>query len=118
MRDVDAMDMPAAEPADVADAQAVRDRSGTGILVDDVPDGRRPDQKTVVVIVDGGIVLVPGSDEFRGVTGKEEILQVDVAEHHLLMTAFETVQAAVRVLFKKLEVGRVVLDFVGMQVAE
>src|SRR6266576_3392083 len=81
MREIEAADVAVAEPAEIADANALEDRAGAGILVDDIADVRGANEKAVVVIVKAGIVFVPGGDEFRGVAGKKEVLQVDVAEN-------------------------------------
>ena len=52
-----------------------------------------------------GVVFVPGCDEFGRVTRKEEILQVNIAQHNLLVAAFEGVQAAVGVFLEELEIA-------------
>ena len=88
VREIDAADVAAAEPAEIADANAVRDRSARA-LIDDVADGRGADQKAVVVVMKAGVVFVEGADEFRGVAREEKILQIDVAENDLLVAAVE-----------------------------
>ncbi len=113
MRYIDAADVPTAKPAEVSDANAVRDGTGAGILIDDVSDGRGANKKTVVVIVNRGVIFIPRADEFRGVTSKKEILQVDVAEDDLLVAPIKSVETAVRVLLEEVEIGQVVFHAVG-----
>ena len=43
-------------------------------MVDDIADGRGANEKAVVVIVEAGVVFVPGGDELHSVAGKEEVL--------------------------------------------
>ena len=118
VREIEAMDVAAAEPAEIADANAVEDRAGARILVDDIADGRGANQEAVVVIVKAGIVFVPGGDEFRGVTGKKEILEICIAEKDLLMTAVERVEPAVGVFLEEVKIGDVVFDTIAVKVAE
>jgi len=103
MREIEAADVAVAEPAEIADANTLEDRAGAGILVDDIADGRGANEKAVVVIVKAGIVFVPGGDEFRGVAGKKEVLQVDVAEKDLLVAPVEGVKSAVGIFFEELK---------------
>ncbi len=63
MREIEPMDVAAAKPAEIADANAVENRTAGRILVDDISDRRRADKEPVVVIVQAGIVLVPGGDK-------------------------------------------------------
>src|SRR5713226_9203851 len=74
VREIEPADGSAAEPAEIANANAVEDRSTAGSLTDDIANGRGTNEKAVVVIVQAGIVFVPGDDEPRGVAGKKEIL--------------------------------------------
>src|SRR6266850_1162799 len=118
MRQIDPANMSAAEPAEVTNANAMKNRACPGILIDHVANRRRANQKAVVVIMDAGIIFIPGGDEFRGVAGEKEILQIDVAEYHLLVAAFERVEAAVRVFLKELEIRQIVLDASGMDISK
>src|SRR4029077_17329198 len=52
VREIEAADGSAAAPAKVPDADAVGDRSGARILVNDIADGSGADKETVVVVVD------------------------------------------------------------------
>src|SRR6267143_1908264 len=65
-----------------------------------------------------GIVLVPCDNELCRVAGEKEVLKIDVAEKDLLMAAFERVESAVSVFFKKMEVGEIVFDAIAVKVAE
>src|SRR4029077_7838809 len=56
--------------------------------------------------------------KFRGVAGKEKILQIDVSHDNLLMTALESVEAAVAGFLEKLKIRGVVPDAVAVPVAE
>jgi hypothetical protein len=118
VREIQAADVTAAEPAEIADADAVRDRAGTGILVDDVTDRGGAHEEAVVVVVDAAVVFAPGDDKFGGVAGKEKILEIDIGEEELLVAEGEGVERAVSIFFEKIEVGRVVFDLVGVEVAE
>src|SRR6266850_1243565 len=118
VREIEAVDVSAAEPAEITDANAVEDGACARILVDDIADGRGANKEAVVVIVKAGIVFVPGSDEFRGVAGKKEVLEIDVAEKDLLVAPVERVESAVGVFFEKMEIGNVVFDAITVEVAE
>ena len=118
MGQINAANVAAAKPAEVAHANAVTNRPRSRILVDDVPNRRRADQEAVVVIVQARIVFVPRGDKFCRIAGKKEILQISVPKHHLLVAAVERVQAAVCVFLEEVKVGEVVLDAVTMQIAE
>src|SRR6266436_31788 len=74
VREIEPVDVSAAKPPEIADANGMEDRPTAWILVDDIADGRGTNEKTVVVIVQAGIVFVPRCDELRGVAGKKEIL--------------------------------------------
>ena len=90
VREIEAADVAAAEPAKIADANAVGNGACAGILIDDVADRRGADEETVVIVVDAAVVFVPSSDELGGVARKEKVLEIDVADHHLLLAADET----------------------------
>src|SRR6266481_4002069 len=74
VRHIDPANVSAAEPAEVTNANAMKNRARPGILINHVADRRRADQKTVVVIMHAGIILIPGGDEFRRIAGEKEIL--------------------------------------------
>src|SRR6266446_397949 len=118
VREIEPVDVAAAEPAEIADANAVEDGASPRILVDDIADGRGANEAAIVVIVKAGIVFVPGGDEFRGVTGKKEVLQVNAAEKDLLVAAVESVESAVGVFFNEVKIGEVVFDAIAVEVAE
>src|SRR6202043_288182 len=67
VREIESMDVAAAEPAEIAHANAVDNRAGAWILVDDIADWRGANKEAIVVIVKAGIIFVPGDDEFRGI---------------------------------------------------
>src|SRR5437016_3033321 len=99
VREIEAMNVAAAEPSEIGDARSEEDRASSRTLVDDIADGRGANKKAVVVIVEAGIVFVPGGHEFRGVAGKKEVLEIDVAEKDLLVAAAERVESAVGAFF-------------------
>src|SRR5580692_6233176 len=86
VRQIDAPNVPAAQPAEIANANTVRQRTAAWTLIDHVAHWRWPHKKTVIVVVHARIILVPSSDEFRGVTWEEKVLQIDVRQHNLLVT--------------------------------
>src|SRR5215831_19672543 len=96
----------------------MQNRPRAGILIDDVCDWRGPHQESVIVVVQVPIILVPGAQEFRGVSREKEILDVNVAQHHLLMAAVERVELAVGVLLQEIEIRRVVFDAIRLQIPE
>src|SRR5882762_3251118 len=112
------LNVSATEPAEVTNANTMKNRACPGILIDHVADRRRANQKAVVVIMHAGIILIPGADELRRVAGEKEILQINATEEHLLVAAFDGVEAAVRVLLEELEIREVVLDAVGMEISK
>src|SRR5437660_10454936 len=85
MREIEAADVAVAEPAEITDANTLEDRAGAGVLVDDITDGRGAHEEAVVVIVEAGIVFLRGGDEFRGLAGKNEVLQGHVADKDQLV---------------------------------
>src|SRR5437870_4873029 len=118
VREIQAPNVAAAEPAEIPNANAVKNRTRAGILVDDVADGRGPDEEAVVVVMQAGVVLIPRGDKFRGVAGEEEILQIDVAQNDLLMAAVKRIEATVGVLFDEVEVRQIVLDAIAVEIAK
>ena len=67
VRQIDALDVAAAKPAEIADTNAVKNRADAGILIDDVAHGRRTDEETVVVVMEAAVVFVVGDEKFGGV---------------------------------------------------
>src|SRR5262249_42853925 len=118
VREIEATNVTAAQPSQIADTNSVCNRTCAGVLIDDVADRCGAHQKTVVVVMDWRVILIPGGDEFRSVTRKKEVLQIHVAEQDLLMAALEAVQAAVGIFLEKLKIRSVVLDPIGVQIAE
>ena len=118
VRQIDALDVAAAEPAEVANTNAVKDRADAGILVDDVADGRRTDEETIVVVVESAVVFVVGDEKFGGVAREKGILQISVGNGDLLAAALECVEAAVGVFFEEMEVGEIVFNAIAVEVAE
>src|SRR5712672_583473 len=118
MREIEAVNVPVAKPAKIANANSVENGTAAGILIDNVSDGRGANEKTVVVIMQAGVILVPGSHEFRGVTGKKEILQVHIAEKHLLVAPFERIEAAVGVFLKEVKICKIVFDAIAVKIPE
>jgi len=114
--EIEAFDVTAAEPAEIADADAVRD--GAEALVDDVAERSRTDEEAVVVVMHAGIVFVEGANEFGGVAREKEILDIQVAQDNLLVAASKAVEAAVGIFFEQIEVGGVVFETIAAQIAE
>ncbi len=81
-------------------------------------DGRGTDQKSVVVVVNAGVVAVVVKAEFGGVALGEKILDVDVRDVDLLSATLKCVQAAVRIFLEEVEPGEIVGQAVGTQIAE
>ena len=118
VRKIDALDVAAAEPAEITDADTMENCARAGILIDDVAHGRRTDEETVVVVMEAAVVFVVGDEKFGGVAREKEILQISVYNGDLLAAALECVQAAVGIFFEEIEVGGVVFDFVVVKIAE
>src|SRR5208283_3440789 len=114
--EVQTLDVAAAQPAEITDANAMRNRSNT--LINNISDGRGAHQETIVVVMDAGIVLVPSGDEFRSVAGEKEILQIDIAEKDLLSAAIKSVQAAVSIFLQQMKISGIVFDAVAVKIAE
>src|SRR5215467_8654714 len=108
--------MAASQPAEIPHPNAMKNRPSA--LVDHVSDWRGPHKKPVVVVVQARIILVPRRHDLRGVPGKEEILQIDICQNHLLMPTVECVEPAVRAFLEEMEIGEVVLDAAAVQVAK
>src|SRR6266852_2106583 len=106
--------MSIARPSQIVGVNVVRmDRA-----IHDRSDGSRTDQKTVVVVVNAGIVLVVVEAEFRGVSLGEEILHVQIGDVDLLSAILECVQSAIGIFFEKMKPCEVVGQSVGAQIPE
>src|SRR5262249_26283205 len=109
VRDVEAIDVPVARPAEIGDVEPVRlehaDRIGAH-------------QKAVLVKLEAGVVVVGGGAELRRVTGKDEVLDVIIRDDEVLVAVVERIQLAVGVLFEWAEIDEVELLTVGVAVAE
>ena len=81
-------------------------------------DGRRPHQEIIGVVLERRIVFVVMEAGLNRVAGLDEILPVNIGDHHLLVAVGQGVQAAVGVLFQHREIRQVELIAVGIQVAE
>src|SRR6202040_3206819 len=107
VRHIHAPDVAAAEPAQISDANTVQDR--TYSLVDHTADRRRAHQETVVIVMEAGVVFVERANKFRGVAGKKEVLQINIAENNLLMALVENgIQAAIRIFLEQIEIRCIV----------
>ena len=118
VRKIDAANVAAAKPAKIADANAVRERTASGALIDDIANRCGANEKAVVVVVNARIIFVPRTNEFRGVTGKEKILKIDISQHNLLVTAIKSVETAVGIFFEELKIRGVVFDAVAVPIAK
>ena len=97
-------DVPVAGKADIigVDLVGLKDADGIG-----------PDEKAVVVEMDGRLVVVVVEADLRGIARHEEVLPVIVHDEHVLAAIVERVQAAVGVLFELVEEQDVELVAVG-----
>src|ERR1700752_3041459 len=75
-------------------------------------------KETVVVVMHARLVLVIVDAELGRVTGVDEILQIKIRNNHLLVPQPERVEAAVGVLLEEIEIRRVVLPAVRVQVSK
>ncbi len=75
-------------------------------------DRRGPRQKSVVVVVNSGVVLIVVNAELRCVARLEEILHVQIRDDHLLVPWLECVESAVRIFFEEVEIREVVFPAV------
>src|SRR4051812_27935607 len=84
----------------------------------DDADRRRPHQESVRVVVQFAVVTIGVKAERLGVTERQEILDVDVADVDLRAAAMRLVEAAVGIFFEQVERGRVELDAARLRRAE
>jgi hypothetical protein len=68
--------------------------------------------------VHAAVVFIKGEDEFGGVAEKKEILQIEVREGDLLVAKREGVERAVGVFLEEIEIGSVVFEAIGAEIAE
>src|SRR5580693_10049176 len=107
--------MAVAGPAEISSVHAVRTDHAIG---KNGADGRGTHQKTVVVVMNRGIVLVVMHAQLSGVTRKQEILAIRVGDDYLLIAQRHGIQSAVGVLLQEIKIGDVILPPIGIQVAE
>ena len=74
-------------------------------------DRRGPFEKAVLVKVNRRVVAVVVETKLRRIPVREEILDIDVADVHLLMARGKRVQVAVGVFFEKVKIGQIVVQF-------
>src|ERR1700727_1799756 len=88
-------------------------------LVDHAADGLRTHQKTIVIVMKTGVIFIERTDKFGRIPWKKEILQINIAEHHLLVPPVEnSIQSAIGIFFQQIEIRRVVLNTVAMQISK
>ena len=84
----------------------------------EIANERGPDEKAVAIIFDRTPVVVEGKDDLCGVALLDEVLLEEVGKVHALRAQIETIETAVRVLFKLREVGEIELILVVLERAE
>ena len=115
MGQIHSPDVAVAGPTDVRGMNAVRlDHAARKHFA----NRRRTHEKTVVVVMDGGIVFVVVNAQLRGVTLEQEILAKHVGDDHLLIAQRHRIQAAVGILFEEIEVRDVILPPIRIEIAE
>src|SRR6185312_4132924 len=77
-----------------------------------------PGDDSVVVEINRGVILIEVVAELGGISLEEKVLNVEVGNHHLLMTIVKCIQAAVGVLLQVIEVGQVVFEAIRLQIAK
>ena len=81
-------------------------------------DGRRTHQEAVLVEMNRRIVAIVVKTELRRVTLGQEILDIHIADIHLLIPRVKSVQIAVGILLEHIKISEVVTDAVVAQVSE
>src|SRR3954464_5095029 len=97
------------EPAEMAVARHPQVVTVDFVGADDA-DRRRPHQESVRVVVQFAVVAIGVKAERLRVSGRQEILDVDVPDVDLRAAAMRLVEAAVGIFFEQVERGRVELD--------
>ncbi len=115
MREIYRPDVAIAGPTDVRGMNAVRLNHTTR---KHFANGRRAHEKTVVVVVDGGIVFVVVNAQLRGVTLEQKILAKHIGDDHLLIAQGHRIQAAVGILFEEIKIRDVILPPIRIEIAE
>ena len=82
------------------------------------PDGRRPDDAAVRVVVRAAVIEVRVEAPLRRVALPQEILAIEIRDHDFLLAVVEGVQLRVRVLLAHVEAGHVVLETIVYCIAE
>src|SRR5271155_3093804 len=109
MRQIYGADVAVSRPSNVDGMDAVRMQNA---LRENRANRGGADQKTIVVVMNGGVVFIVVNAELRRVTLKEEVLAINVSDDHLLIPEFHGIQTAVGVFFEKVEIGEIVLPAV------
>src|ERR1700676_2350695 len=107
-------DVSVAGPAQIVGANAMLQDAVAHYLA----DRRRPDQKSVVVVMNRRIVAVEMETEFCGVTFGQKVLNIDIADVNLLVARFKGIEPAVCVFLQKIKISQVVVNSVRTQVSE
>ena len=97
--DVDGADMAVAGPAEIDGMDAVRPDH---VIGNDGTDGSRPDEKAVVIEMDGGLIYVVVDAELRGIALEKKILPVDIGDDDLLIPEGHRIQAAIGIFFEEI----------------
>src|SRR3984885_5686954 len=111
---IDASNVAVTGPSQIVGANVVRMDSS----VDHRSSRLWAHQKTIVVVVDTGVVAVVVEAELGCIALGEKSLYVRVRDVHLLPALVESVQAAVRVFFQKIKPREIVGQSIGTQVAK
>src|SRR5262249_17929605 len=81
-------------------------------------DGCRPNQESVLIEMQRGVIFVVVVAHLGGVALGDEVLNKEIGQCHLLMPVLKGVEAAIGILLEEPEIGGVVLQAIGVQIAE
>src|SRR5262249_47895792 len=81
-------------------------------------DGRWPYEEVIIIKSDTWIVFIKVIAYLNRIARLEEILAIEIGDHHLLAPVAERVEAAIGILLHHRKIGRVVLITVRAEVAE
>src|ERR1700689_5784152 len=109
MRQIYGTDVAVSGPSNVRGVDAVRMQNA---LRENCADRGWPNQKTIVVVMNGGIVFFVVNAELPRVPLKEEILTINVSDDYLLVPHRHGIQTAVGIFFEEVEIGEIVLPAV------
>src|SRR5207245_8031755 len=87
-------------------------------MISNQPDGRGTNEEAVVIVVGLAVVAAVVKAELGGIPLRQEILDIEVRDGHLLPAAMQFVEAAVGVLLEKVEKRAVVFEATRRQRAE